>query len=389
MNRFTDWTEATASRFFARVEQSCETDAASLGIFRILWGLYVLLFVTPYVSWAGRVPAGFFLPAPLSLASLFNSFPSWTVLVTVELVVLTSVLAITLGWHTRVATLLFVVGHTFLYSFQYAFGKIDHEILLVATTACLGLSNWGASFALRPDRPLPAWMNRRALALAGIMIAFGMFTAGHEKAFRWLDFDPVTSGFLSWFYRGYMTLGRTFLAAPWVPQIPPLWFEVLDKAAVAFELLAAVALLIGPRAWRLWLLVACVFHLGNTVLLNIPFLVHVPVYLLFVRWPAILGSMLTRATSTWPSPAWLTAAGLAVALWATHTVLRLRGAGSRFLFIDDRALELPARLYAGLVLWLLSAGLLVCDLISRTRRQSIDGPPAVLAGLPAGPGGRS
>ncbi|HEX2100231.1 MAG TPA: hypothetical protein VHF69_06200, partial [Candidatus Synoicihabitans sp.] len=328
MRTFIDSIETAVAAGFARLERTCATDDRSLAWFRVFWGVFLLLFATPYVSWVARVPPGFFDPPRVSVAAFFDTFPPAPVFIGGDILLVTLILAITLGVYTRVATWLFVFTHTVLFSFHYAFGKIDHEILLVAVTLCLGFTNWGARLALRPDRAWSPRVTRRALAIAGLAVAFGMATAAHEKIVRWVDFDLGTSGFLAWFYGGYLTLGRTYLAAPLVPHVPPGWFELADYAAVAFELGAGVALWVGARAWRTWLLIACLFHLGNTALLNIPFLVHVPVYLMFLAVPAHW----PERVRWWDRPAWRAAAiAVPVALWAAHVAQRLAGSGARTL----------------------------------------------------------
>jgi hypothetical protein len=87
--------------------------------------------------------------------------------------------------------------------------------------------------ALVPDLRIDPKIAERALATAGLFIAFGMFTAGLEKALHWINFDFSTSGFLSWFYPGYFTLDRKLLLAPAVLKVPPYLFKILDFLAVA------------------------------------------------------------------------------------------------------------------------------------------------------------
>ena len=72
---------------------------------------------------------------------------------------------------------------------------------------------------MSPDRRIDHKMATRALATAGVLIAFGMFTAGFEKALHWVNFDLSRNGFLSWFYRGYYTLDRKLLLAPVVLKV--------------------------------------------------------------------------------------------------------------------------------------------------------------------------
>jgi hypothetical protein len=89
-------------------------------------------------------------------------------------------------------------------------------------------------------------------------------------------------GFVKWFYSGFFSTDRQYLLAPFILLIPPQIFEIFDYFAVVFELSPLIALLAGKKWWLLWLFVASMFHLANTVLLNIPFLVHAPIYISFI-----------------------------------------------------------------------------------------------------------
>jgi hypothetical protein len=186
------------------------------------------------------------------------------------------------GIKARAATLVYTIGSLIGLSFQYAFGKIDHTILLYAMLFCMSFSGWGTKLALLPDKKVSALSLSRSLGLLSIFICFGMFTAGFEKALSWIDFNNTESGFAAWFYGPYYNLERKELLAPVVFNIPFSYFDFFDYAAVAFELSPFFFLLHSRKAWLTWLLVACCFHLMNTLLLNIPFSFQWVVYAAFV-----------------------------------------------------------------------------------------------------------
>lgn len=154
--------------------------------------------------------------------------------------------------------------------------------MFLVFTLGLSFTNWGVTNALIPDRRVDEISQKRILAILAVVLCFGMFTAGFEKALYWVDFDFGTGGFLRWFYSGFFTHGRDRLLAPVVMSLPPQTFELADYFAVIFELTPLVALLAGRKWWLVWLLVASTFHLANTLLLNISFTAHAPVYLSFV-----------------------------------------------------------------------------------------------------------
>jgi hypothetical protein len=203
-------------------------------------------------------------------------------MLTGDLVRIWLVVLITIGVKARVCTILLCLLTFISTNFVYSFGKIDHDTLVWAVALCLAFTDWGVFYALVPDQSADPRVAARALATAGVLIAFGMFTAGSGKALHWINLDLSRSGFLGWFYPGYYLLDRTLLLAPLVPKVPPQLFKIADFCAVLFELSAFLFLLAGRTGWRIWLLVAASFHLTNALLLNISFHIQVLVYLPFV-----------------------------------------------------------------------------------------------------------
>jgi hypothetical protein len=345
-----------------RLEDTCSNDARSLGLFRIFWGIFVLLFVAPYSAWVGQVPQSFYNPPVLSVAFLFAGFPPYWLLLAGDLVRIWLVVLITIGVKTRVCTIVLCLLTFISTNFAYSFGKIGHDILLWAVALCLAFTDWGVTYALVPDRRINPKVAARALATAGVLIAFAMFTAGFDKALHWINFDLSTSGFLCWFYSGYYTLDRKLLLAPFVLKVPPQSIKILDFAAVAFELSPFFFLLAGRAGWRAWILIATCFHLANALLLNIPFHIHVLVYLPFVALArffgrASAGGSVTTAVLSWRVPVII----FAIILGLAHTAQRLKGGGSSFLFVEgDSVVRLAV--YVSLVLLALCALLIALDL---------------------------
>jgi hypothetical protein len=343
-----------------RLEDTCSNDARSLGLFRIFWGIFVLLFVAPYSAWVGQVPQSFYNPPVLSVAFLFAGFPPYWPMLAGDLVRIWLVVLITIGVKTRVCTIVLCLLTFISTNFAYSFGKIGHDILLWAVALCLAFTDWGVTYALVPDRRINPKVAARALATAGVLIAFAMFTAGFDKALHWINFDLSTSGFLNWFYSGYYTLDRKLLLAPFVLKVPPQSIKILDFAAVAFELSPFFFLFAGRAGWRAWILIATCFHLANALLLNIPFHIHVLVYLPFVALArffgrASAGGSVTTAVLSWRVPVII----FAIILGLAHTAQRLKGGGSSFLFVEGDSV---VRLAVSLVLLALCALLIALDL---------------------------
>ena len=272
-----------------RIWRSTANDEESLSYFRILFGFFIMGFAWPAYSWIGTVPNSFFDPPMLSLASLLGGFPSAGFLKALDLVIIVSTVTLTLGLLTRASTILLFVSILIGNHFRYSFGKIDHEFLLLCLLFVMIFSNWGRCLSidsLRRSIQLPksaskTWADMRLL---GVFLAFGFFTAGFGKALNWIDLNFGTNGFLRWLYSDYFSLGRDKLLANLAMSVHPLWlWEFADIMAVIFEL-GFVLALFSRRGWRIWLSVACVFHLLNCMILNIPFTVHSIVYLAFVPW---------------------------------------------------------------------------------------------------------
>jgi hypothetical protein len=356
-----------------RIEDTCGNDARSLGLFRIFWGSYMLLFYTPYSAWVGQVPQSFYDPPVLSPAFLFPGFPPYGVMLATDLVRIWLVVLITVGVRTRVCTIVLCLLTFISLNFVYSFGMVVHDILVWVVALCLAFTDWGVPYALVPDRRVNPKVAARALATAGVLIAFGMFTSGSTKALHWINFDLSTSGFANWFYRPYFTLDRTFLLAPIVLKIPPELFKIVDYAGVAFELSAFFFLFTGRVGWRVWLLVAVIFHLANLLLLNIDFYFHALVYLPFVALVRFFGKSKDRDTANIPVFTWqIPVIAFTIILGMVHTAQRLRGEGGEFLFSAGPSDLSPLVLYGSLALLVgcvivIAADLLSC--VSRTRLQ--------------------
>lgn len=336
--------------FWQRVSEATRVSENSLGIFRWIFGFFLLLFYTPYFSWISEVPSGYFYPPFLSLANLFSQFPSRFVLVGLDLLTILFIVGVTLGIRARYCSWLLLACWLFGANFFYSFGKIDHDILVLALLFCLAFSGWGKYYALIPDKPSRFDSPKRSLALMGVFLAFGMFTAGFKKALNWIDFDFSTSGILSWFYPGYYDLGRTFLLAPSVHFAPAWLFEFADYTAVAFELFGFIALLHSRRWWLSWLLAATAFHLGNTLLLNISFHIHFLVYLVFIDFDKLNARFGFKRFSSKLN----FLSGIALVLAGAHFFQRLSGQGSTFLYVSSYAVERELNLYVSIGLWLIA-----------------------------------
>ena len=350
MKNFFDSIEASLSAAWTRVRDATSVSDEGASLFRIVYAIYVFLIAMPTFSWVGEVPQGLYEPPPWSFAGFFHGFPPTAFFKGIDLILPVLLLAVGLGVRARIAGLLFALIAIVGSSFAYSLGKIDHDILFYMVPVCMAFSNWGVGNALVPDRTKPGFGH----AILACLIAFGLFTAGLEKAYVWLDADLGTSGFMSWFVSGYYDLGRDYLLAPLVLKLDPRLFEMADYTAVVFELSGFFFLLAGRRWWLSWLTAACAFHLVNTLLLNIAFVNYAPVYGCFLI-PFVMKKMSPGTWIRW----------VLVALALCHLVQRAVSGGAEVFYIENLKTSFEVALYAGLVIWSLMSLFPAVSLVSR------------------------
>jgi hypothetical protein len=293
MKKLLSWIENSfVKRIWFRIDQSCDSGESdlskNLATLRIFYTLFILYYSTPQFAWIGRMPNSLFMPPRISPSNLFTGFPDYKLMFGVDVLLILLSIFILLGLKARVSGVIFFCVYVLASSFHYSFGKIDHKFVFVSFILGLSIAGWGSRFAIMPDRQYSDTTQRRILAVLATILCFGMLTAGAGKAKAWIDFDLDTGGFLAWFYSGYFNLERTYFLAPLVLKLPPRFFECFDYFAVVFETTPFVMLLAGRRWWLLWLWVASIFHLSNTLILNIPFVEHAMVYLTFIRFNELI-----------------------------------------------------------------------------------------------------
>lgn len=283
MKTYYTWIDNLNTLFWRRVVSSTTIDVKSICAFRIVLGLTILILYIPSFTWIAEVPRVLFNPPVLSIANAFSDLPGRAFFLTLDYLLLLSLSCLTLGIKTRVSTIIFAILCITGLSFNYSFGKIDHGYtLFYFTLLCLSFSGWGTHLALYPDKVTKYDSTIKSLSLLAVIIAFGMFTAGFSKALHWIDFDVTWNGFLRWYLDSFYGSGRSLYLASLVQLLPPLVLEAFDYTAVLVELSPIFFLLHSSKAWRIWLMVICIFHLAIVVLLNITFNLNFFAYLVFI-----------------------------------------------------------------------------------------------------------
>lgn len=277
-------------RFDRWIFDSFQVTPEGLGLYRIGYALFTLLVVAPghgaYTRFAdiATFPDAFFLPPPGPMM-LAPDFPGPVFFHGVVLLLNLCLVALLLGYRTRLASVLTTVLFLIGFGFSYSFGKINHTMLFVLVPLVMAGSNWGAAYsvdALRRRGPAPevaSW----PITLLALLLGFGMFTAGFTKLIGgWLD--PSTHATQGHFIKQFFTRGRQDFLAPVFTEIThPVFWEILDWATVLFEMGFLVAIL-HPRTTRLFAALAVCFHNSTVLMLNISFAVNLPVYAAFLDW---------------------------------------------------------------------------------------------------------
>lgn len=284
MKKLLDSIESILSVVYSKIIENTKISDSHMAWYRIFLGIFFLSVFKPY-SWLGEVPSGLYRPDILSIANLFNRLPCLLYFQITDYLRLTLLFLIILGFKARWSFLLIFIITIVNSSFSYSFGKIDHSILVSLIFLLFFFSNSGTKYAIVPDKEKP-WQ-RWAIAIFSICLVFGLFTAGFQKALNWVDFDLTTSGIFHWFYNGYFNVNRDLLLSKYFFYTPNWLAEAMDYSAVLFELSGIFFLYYSRKSWHLYLIAAALFHLVNTLILNIPFTPHIIVYGVWLLSPAL------------------------------------------------------------------------------------------------------
>jgi len=261
-----------------------------LAVFRMIYGLFALMWIFPVSFWVHDLPGSWFEPAfgPLLV---FESTPASWVMVMLSVVAAFSLVGVVAGFGTRWMSLAAAVALATLSGIEYSFGKIDHTTFMWLVPALMSFSAWGDEISVdairskgqssdesRPGRQ--AW----PVALLVVALASAMATAAVAKIRGgWLDLSySATRGHQV--SRVFTLGGDKLLAVPAAENHLGFFDEVFDWATVGFE--GAFLPALFSRKWtRRIVAIAMIFHLAVVLMLNIAFLANLAVYGAVVAWP--------------------------------------------------------------------------------------------------------
>lgn len=174
-------------------------------------------------------------------------------------------LAMSLGWRTRIATVVTLLSWSWLYAIDQVSEKALHSLMLVVLAA-LAISDSGATLSLdarRNGARSRAWVT--PLRIIQLEFAQVYFFAGVVKmrVAGWTSGGVLSRSLSSrWANEAGMWAARTFPEGTW---------RALAVATVVYEL-AAPWLLFVPRARRYVIAAGLLFHVGIQVLLGVGWL---------------------------------------------------------------------------------------------------------------------
>jgi hypothetical protein len=258
-----------------------EKSESELGLYRIVYALYLLVFAIPDYTWMSGLPDMFFSPQRLSPGFFFSQFPSDAILYGFTTILVISAGFLLFGVASRFFSYLIVLVLILGNSFAFSLGKIDHNFLLWMIPLILGTA-WGGTYAVRPEKTNASIMKYGPGVLA-FVIAFAMFTAGFIKmSGGWLL--PDTQAVYGHFLREYFVNERQELMAGFFMSIKSsLFWESLDYGGVLLELLFLLAFF-NRKVFRWFLVATILFHIMNFLMLNIIFIGNYAAYMLFINW---------------------------------------------------------------------------------------------------------
>lgn len=267
------WINLLISEFWSRLSHASDVQLDWEDVTRSLMCIALLTLLQPSFVWLSEIPQALFDPK-ISIAYFFDSVPEKIYIQLLQSVLIVSISCIALRIKTTLSSIVFITTFFVLSSLAYSFGKIDHNILLPLSVLALGIGyHWNSTSRLH------------STSFIALFICIGFFSAGIPKALSWIDFDLSTSGILSWHSTSYYMLERTMFWSSVLSQTPPLLLEFMDYSVVAFEVAGLAFLFVSRRAWHIWIVIACFFHLMCTLTLNIPFVSHFFVFLVFLGGP--------------------------------------------------------------------------------------------------------
>jgi hypothetical protein len=248
------------------------------GAFAVAWALALLPDLVPVLGEQGLAPHRPFVTFQWSVFQLWSGD---TAVLTGWALLLIAAIAMTVGWHSRLATILvFVLVHSFIQRGGYFFNAGDEILSIVALV--LALSSCGMALSLDQRRRTGTFWSAETVApwairfLQVLVSVIYLVTAQAKLAGRtWVEGSAVS---FAWRTDGRWAL----LPAPEWMADNAILVNALTWGTLLVEL--AIAVLVWNRRLRFWVLGAgVVMHLAIMVNLNVAFF-SVAMFVLYIAF---------------------------------------------------------------------------------------------------------
>lgn len=257
--------------------------ARALALCRMVFAGFLLFFLMQRMDWVAEYPEVFFAPAP-GLARWMPGFAPSIFLHFLNGIALICLLALFVGWYTRLVSLLFS-GIFFCYLvLAQGFGKIDHILLVATFPALMAFTNWGGALSVDAIRrgkqqQVAHW----PLVFLALVIGFSYFTSGVFKVMGgWLELD--TQAAYGNVFMNAIANDRHLLLSDFFAELhAPFFWEMADWGIVLLDFGFLPAVLF-PRIFRVWVALASFFHLQILLSMGIDFSLFAVMYMPFLAW---------------------------------------------------------------------------------------------------------
>tara|TARA_R110000868_G_C10894136_1_gene763821 strand:- start:143 stop:1222 length:1080 start_codon:yes stop_codon:yes gene_type:complete len=253
-----------------------------LGLTRILFCLGFIVVGLPHFNQISGYDLEFFDP-PVGVSLVLGPITSENFWWNFDLIIRIVFVLVLAGFRTKESSIAFGLLLIFGFSYEYSYGKINHNIFPVIFPIIMAFTNWGGALSIDSIRKGGLQLEPKGwpLTFLSFLLGWGYFTAGLPKLIGgWLDPSySSTAGFI--LRRYYSSSGPLYLNEMFV-KINSLFInKVFDYSTLAFEL-GFILTIFWAAVYLRAVGVAVMFHLGVLLTVNIPFTLHVLVFLPYI-----------------------------------------------------------------------------------------------------------
>ncbi|HSU32387.1 MAG TPA: hypothetical protein VLJ11_14235, partial [Bryobacteraceae bacterium] len=254
-----------------------------------VFALVILATYLPQGLWVSSFPDSFFNPPLGPTFFFFHGFPGAPFFYELNGFLVFATVCMLFGCWTRIASVAFSLGFTFLQAWEYSFGKINHEFVIVPIPILFAWAGWGMAWSVDGRRRQNTASPTKAMpiALFAFILSIMMLSAGAPKVISgWLN--PWTHAVLAKVVIAHFVMGSATWFSHEALKIRSGWFwEPLDWFSCALEI-AFICLFFRRFLMRLVCALATLFHFGIVLLMKITSWGNVLSYGAFADWDGMV-----------------------------------------------------------------------------------------------------